>query len=308
MTTPSLLTLGPVLFNWPVDQWRDFYARIADEAPVDVVTLGEVVCSKRAPFFEDALPEVIERLTDAGKQVVLASPILVTTERERAAVRGLAGAEGLPVEANDLGAVAQLAGRPHLVGPYVNVYNEATLAWLAARGAVCVSLAPELPAPSLKALAAEAARHGVAVEAQVFGRVPLAISARCYHARAHGLHKDGCQFVCGQDADGMDVETLDAQPFLAVNGLQTLSHTYLCLAAELDDLRAMGVSRFRLSPHTVDMVRVATLFRDALDGRRGGAEVAAELAGMIDRAPLANGFFHDRAGATFVGGDGALGM
>lgn len=308
MTTPSLLTLGPVLFNWPVDQWRDFYARIADEAPVDVVTLGEVVCSKRAPFFEDALPEVIERLTSAGKQVVLASPILVTTERERAAVRGLVGTEDLLVEANDLGAVAQLAGRPHLVGPFVNVYNEATLAWLAARGATAVSLAPELPAPSLKALTVEAARHGVAVEAQVFGRVPLAISARCYHARAHGLHKDGCQFVCGQDADGMDVETLDAQPFLAVNGLQTLSHTYLCLAAELDELRAMGVSRFRLSPHTVDMVRVSCLFRDALDGRRGGADVAAELAGMIDRAPLANGFFHDRAGAAFVGGDGTAAM
>lgn len=308
MTTPSLLTLGPVLFNWPVDQWRDFYVRIADEAPVDVVTLGEVVCSKRAPFFEDALPEVIERLTAAGKQVVLASPILVTTERERAAVRGLVGAEELLVEANDLGAVAQLAGRPHLVGPFVNVYNEATLAWLAARGAVGISLAPELPAPSLTALATEAARHGVAVEAQVFGRVPLAISARCYHARAHGLHKDGCQFVCGQDADGMDVETLDAQPFLAVNGLQTMSHTYLCLASELEALRAMGVSRFRLSPHTVDMVRVATLFRDALDGRRGGVEVAAELAGMIDRAPLSNGFYHDRAGATFVGGDGAMAM
>ncbi len=28
-TRPRLaLTLGPVLFNWPTDRWRDFYARI----------------------------------------------------------------------------------------------------------------------------------------------------------------------------------------------------------------------------------------------------------------------------------------
>jgi collagenase-like PrtC family protease len=46
------LTLGPLLFNWPAERWRDFYARIADEAPVDRVVLGEVVCSKRQPFHE----------------------------------------------------------------------------------------------------------------------------------------------------------------------------------------------------------------------------------------------------------------
>jgi len=30
----SELTLGPVLFNWQPERWRDFYFRIADEAPV----------------------------------------------------------------------------------------------------------------------------------------------------------------------------------------------------------------------------------------------------------------------------------
>ncbi|MCP3056298.1 U32 family peptidase, partial [Aurantimonas sp. LRZ36] len=35
------LTLGPVLYNWPADEWSDFYARIADEAPVDRVVVGE---------------------------------------------------------------------------------------------------------------------------------------------------------------------------------------------------------------------------------------------------------------------------
>ena len=63
------LSLGPVLFNWPSDIWRDFYYRMADEAPVDIVYLGEVVCSKREVFFQSSMPAVIERLI-AGESAV----------------------------------------------------------------------------------------------------------------------------------------------------------------------------------------------------------------------------------------------
>ena len=58
----SELTLGPVLFNWQPERWRDFYFRIADEAPVTIVYLGEVVCFKRAPLFDDYFEAVAERL------------------------------------------------------------------------------------------------------------------------------------------------------------------------------------------------------------------------------------------------------
>ena len=61
----SALTLGPLLFNWKPERRRDFYARVADEAPVDCVYLGEVVCSKREPFFVDDLPTIAERLAAA---------------------------------------------------------------------------------------------------------------------------------------------------------------------------------------------------------------------------------------------------
>ena len=44
------LTLGPVLYHWAPERWRDFHYRIADEAPVDTVVVGEAVCSKRTPF------------------------------------------------------------------------------------------------------------------------------------------------------------------------------------------------------------------------------------------------------------------
>ena len=61
------LTLGPVLFNWRPESWRDFYFRIADEAPVATVYLGETVCSKRAPLFEPHYEAVAERLSAIRK-------------------------------------------------------------------------------------------------------------------------------------------------------------------------------------------------------------------------------------------------
>ena len=291
------LTLGPVLFNWAPEVWRDFYFRIADEAPVETVIVGEVVCSKRAPFLAEHIPAVIERLQGAGKQVVLASPILATTERERDAVRELVDSAGdFIIEANDMGCVAQLGGKPHWVGPFVNVYNEATLAWMAKRGAASVSLAGELTESAVSALALAAAGLGVDLEVQVFGRLPLAISVRCYHARAHGLHKDNCRYVCNEDPDGLTVDTLDGEDFLSVNGLQTLSHTYVGLTHEVEALQRMGIRRLRLSPHTADMVAVAALFRQLADGALGAGDARAKLLEIAAPAKLSNGFFHDREG------------
>jgi O2-independent ubiquinone biosynthesis protein UbiV len=295
----SLLTLGPVLFHWTPAVWRDFHFRIADEAPVDEVYLGETVCSKRAPAVLAHIDEVAARLTAAGKRVIRSSPILVTSDAERAALRELA-ASGAEVEANDLGAVALLAGTPYRVGPTVNVYNEGSLEWMAGRGVTSVTLNAELPAESVGVLAETGAALGVGIEVQVFGRMPLAISARCYHARAHGLHKDECRHVCGQDADGLAVDTLDKQAFLAINGTQTLSHACLNLAGDLGRLQALGVGRFRLSPHSGDMVRAATVFRDALDGRIDPAEAASLVTGIAAPMPVANGFLHGREGAATV--------
>ncbi|OYW99500.1 MAG: U32 family peptidase, partial [Rhizobiales bacterium 32-66-8] len=112
MTARPTLSLGPLLYLWSGEEWRDFYLRIADEAPVDAVTIGEVVCSKRLHFMAPYVGEVVERLTRAGKEVRLGSLISVTLERESAATRGLAEGATLPVEANDLSAIALLAGRP----------------------------------------------------------------------------------------------------------------------------------------------------------------------------------------------------
>lgn len=295
----STLVMGPVLFNWTPEDWRDFHFRIADEADVDEVCIGEVVCSKRSPFFAPYLAEVIERLRAADKQVLLSTLALIMNTREMESVRDAAAMDDpdILVEANDVSATALLSGQPHAVGPYVNVYNEGTLAYLAENGARSVCLPVEL---GLDALAALAKNSPTQLEVLVFGRLPLAISARCYHARAHSLHKDGCQYVCDKDPDGMTVETLDGEPFLAVNGVQTLSHAYADLSASVPDLLDLGISRLRLSPHAnVDMVAVAEAFRGVAEGTLGVEEAQARFATWLDDAAFCNGYINNRIGCAY---------
>lgn len=295
--TPEV-TLGPVLFNWQPDTWRDFYFRIADEAPVGTVYLGEVICSKRAPLFDEHFEAVAERLNAAGKTVVYSTLSEVTQNIDRKLVESVASSIDVLVEANDGSALPLLQGRPHHIGPLMNVYNERAVAVLARGGARNFCLPVELPAATIGALARETQNLDVTFEVLVFGRMPLALSARCYHARAHGRTKDSCRFICEDDADGLELRTLSGQPFLTVNGVQTLSHDFLNLIDRVEELRQMGVSRFRLSPHSCDMVRVATAFRGLLDGAITPAEASEAMVGLNLPGPFSSGFY---AGKTALG-------
>jgi len=295
---PARLTLGPLLFHWPAQKRRDFYLRIADEAPVDTVYLGEVVCSKRESAFEPFRAEVIQRLRAAGKEVVLSTLALVTTAREVEEIREFV-ASGERVEANDVACLEVLGGRPHVVGPYVNVFNEGARDFLIANGATRIVLPVEMPATSIRTVAAADGR--AEIEVQVFGRLPLSVAMRCYHARAHDRTKDHCQLVCGLDADGLTAETVDGVDILTINGTQTLTHGHGVLLSELESLRADGVTHFRLSPHDLDMALVAGLYREVLDRRReprGALEALRRLTGSV---PFVNGFLHGREGLAWVG-------
>jgi len=293
------LTLGPLLFHWSPAKQRDFYARIADEAPVDCVHLGEVVCSKREPFSAPDLPAIAERLQAAGKQVVLSTLALVTSPREIQAVRDHCDA-GFLVEANDVSCLRALAGKPHVIGPLLNIFNEGSLAYVASRGAIRIVPPPEVTAAGIGVFAAHAG--AMEIEAMVFGRQTLSVSARCYHARSRGLHKDNCQFACEGEPDGLPVHTLDGEGIVAVNGTQTMSHAYVVLLREMADLAARGVHRFRLSPQDVDMVAVARLARDMLDERIDTDEAMARLPAIIGDVPTINGYMHGREGRAWVAG------
>ena len=294
------LTLGPLAYLWSSERRRDFYARIADEAPIGTVYLGEVICSKRAPLFENDLPRVMERLERAGKRVVISSLAEVVLNRERQATRDLAQSDGLDFEINNVAGLWAAEKRPHRIGPFLNAYNEATIAWMAGHGATHVCLPSELPAKSISIAASAARTHGLGVEVQVFGRASLATSARCYHARAHGRTKDTCRFVCEDDPDGMPLTTRDKAPFLRVNGIQTQSENYLGLLSELPELAAMGVTHARLLPQNVNMVGVATLFDTVLTNKMSAEEATIRLREICVRTKFSNGFFHGVAGHKTV--------
>lgn len=297
---PTELTLGPNLFNWAPETWRDFYFRIADEAPVSVVYLGETICSKRAPLFADYYEAVSERLGAAGKTVVQSTLGETASKVDRRLVSEVCERTSGLIEANDTSAAFYLRGRPHYIGPLVNVYNEETMRFLAGKGAQNICLPVELPFSATRVLCAAAAKENVTIEVQVFGRQSLALSARCYHARAHGRTKDTCKFICENDPDGLVLSTLERQPFLVANGVQTLSYDYLNLTREIPDLKAAGVFRYRLSPHSCDMVQVATTFRSVLDGAMAVTEAMARLEELPLDAPFSNGFHHGRPGQNWT--------
>ena len=79
--------------------------------------------------------------------------------------------------------------------------------------------------------------------------------------------KNGAK-IGGNTADWCDYSgTLDGQPFLAINGVQTLSNQVHAFCLAPAQLHAAGVRRLRLSPHTVDMVEVAKAYRALVDGK-----------------------------------------
>ncbi|MGB3387592.1 MAG: U32 family peptidase [Pseudaminobacter sp.] len=260
---PSIrLTLGPLFFHWPAERLRSFYNRIADEAPVDRVHVGEVVCGKRMPFSDPVWPEIIERLERGGKEVVLSTLAAPSTVRERRAVEELC-ADGRLVEINDVTALPARSGRPFVTGPFLNVYNETTAWFLIRHGVRTICPPVELSVVTIGAIAT--ACPEAEFELFAFGRLPLALSGRCYHARLHGLHKDSCQFTCEQDPDGLAVDTLDGQSFLAINGVQTLSAQVQAAILDPAELAANAIRRLRLSPHGCDMVEVARIYRQLVE-------------------------------------------
>jgi collagenase-like PrtC family protease len=291
------LCIGPLLFNWPADQVERFYAMVAETPDVDRVYLGEIVCGKRAPLLAEALGRAAARLQAAGKTVVPASLALPSTPRERRAARDLASS-GAMIEINDLSLLADHAGGPFVAGPLLNVYNEDAARELQDRGCVRLCANVELSLEALGKIAEGC--PGLEIEIFAFGRLPLALSARCHHAHAHGRTKDSCQFVCGEDPDGRAVRTVEGAPFLAVNGVQTLSHGVQIADLPPQALLGAGVRALRLSPHTGDMASLIAAFRRFADGDLDAAGLQAD-ARRAGPGELVSGYLRARPGLAAAG-------
>lgn len=291
------LALGPVLYYWERDTLLSFYRELAD-APLDVVYLGETVCAKRRSLKPDDWLALAEELSAAGKQVVLSSLALIEAESELKSLRRLCANGRYLIEANDMAAVRLLAGRTEFVtGPFVNLYNPRSLGALAGLGLKRWVVPVELSRDSVAGMQAERP-PGVETELFAFGRLPLALSARCFTARAHRLPKDDCQYRCLDYPDGMPLSTQEDAQFLNLNGIQTQSARTYTLLGELEDARRLGVDLLRISPqsrHTAEIVRA---FSDVLDAGRPVAEAEAELVRYMPVGPC-DGYWSGRPGLSW---------
>lgn len=269
------ISVGPLLYLWDRSAALDFYTELCD-APVDIVYLGEVVCSKRRILHKDDWPLIACALEAAGKEVVWSTLALIEAESELAVMARTVDRSAGRFEANDMAAVQHGAGQRFVAGPHLNVYNEATLRLMAEHGARRWVAPVELPLTTIATLA-RTRPAGLEIEVFAYGRLPLAFSARCFTARSRNLPKDDCGFICGDYPDGITLYSRENQPFLALNGIQTQSAAVQNLWPYVDELRAAGVDILRLSPQSQDFSAVIRAFRDALDANAATTSFPASV-------------------------------
>ncbi len=283
------LTLGPLQYFWSRKRVLAFY-REAAGWPLDVVYLGETVCSKRRELSTREWIALAHELSDSGREVVLSSLALLEAESELASLRRMVENGRCRIEANDMAAVQLLRerGLRFIGGPSLNVYNHETLRLLCEDGLERLVLGVEHG----RALVAEFRASGTPLpelETTVWGRLPLSYSARCFTARALDLAKDDCGFRCLDYPDGLPLASRDGRPFLTINGISVQTAGRCDLGPELGELEAAGIALARIYPQAEGTAEVVARFRSVLHTGIAPVRLGEE-----------NGYWHDTAGMQLV--------
>ncbi|MFA7436942.1 U32 family peptidase [Castellaniella sp.] len=291
------IALGPLQYYWPRVTTLEFYAAVADW-PVDIVYLGETVCSRRHELRLPDWLEIADMLAAAGKTPILSTQVLLESGQELKTLYRITENDRFAVEANDMGAVHRMQGAPFVAGPFLNIYSKPTLDVMAEQGAVRWVMPLEMGRAGLEQLQRDRPA-GMQTEVFAYGRMPLACSARCFTARNRNFPKDNCQYVCMEYPDGLLLETKESQAFLTINGIQTQSALTYTLIHELEALSRLGVDVIRLSPQSRRMDAVVQAFRAVLDGQESAAQAHERLVPAMPEGPC-NGYWHGRPGLDMV--------
>lgn len=258
------LSLGPLQYFWVRERVLAFY-REAVDWPLDAIYLGETVCSKRRELRTRDWIALADELAASGKQIVLSSLSLLEAESELGALLRLVENGRFLIEANDMSAVqlCRERGLPFVGGPTLNVYNHHALRLLREDGLCRLVFGVEQGRDLVQALREETLAAGDTLpelEIIVWGRLPLAYSARCFTARALDVAKDQCGFRCIEHPDGLPLVTREGQSFLRINGIQVQGEEITDLGPELPVLRELGIDMLRLYPQAEGMAEVVAHF------------------------------------------------
>lgn len=288
------LALGPILYYWPRDDVLAFYEAVA-ASPVDIVYLGEAVCSRRHEVRLNDWLDIAQVLREAGKEVLLSTQVLIESGADVTTLHKITANGTFMVEANDMGAVHCLEGKvPFVAGPHLNIYNLPTLQWLAPLGLHRWVMPLEMSRADL-AVMQHGRPAGLQTEVFAYGRMPLAFSARCFTARHCNLPKDDCQFKCLEHPDGLLMRTQENEEFLVLNGIQTQSARVQNLLPEVTTMLSMGVDVARISPQAQHTVRILELFDGVIQGRLDATTANAELLTLMPEKPC-NGYWYGKPG------------
>ncbi|WP_318483829.1 U32 family peptidase [Photobacterium leiognathi] len=284
-------SLGPLLYFWPKNDVEAFYQQ-AKNSNVDIIYLGESVCSKRRELKPAQWLEIAKDIATSGKQVVLSTMALLEAPSEVNIMKKYVDNGDFIIEANDVSAI-QLASQakiPFVVGPAVNCYNAQTLNLFLKQGMTRWCMPVELSREWLSNTLTECEKLGIRnkFETEVFsyGYLPLAYSARCFTARAENRAKDDCETCCIKYPQGITVNSQENQKVFTLNGIQTQSGYCYNL---INDLKGMAdlVDVIRLSPLGLDTLSLVDDFR---------SNEQSEVRHQLEDSHQCNGYWHSLAG------------
>ncbi len=285
------ISLAPIPYFWTAEQVHDYYERMAD-SEVDTFYLGEVICSKRKALRLADWLAIGKMLAGHGKEVVLSTLALVEAASELSVLNKICANGEFLVEAGDLSAVETLSrvGVEFVVGSSINVYNHDSWQHLKKQGMKRWVLPIEHSQQDLQEFGDVSACE---TELMVWGRLPLAYSARCYTARTHNLAKDDCGFICDRYPDGLKLATQESDEFLVLNGIQTQSAKQYNLLAAVPD---QSVDIYRITPQISHSEAVVSLLRKRLDGQWSASQVDESLIKLFPEMEMSNGYWFKQPG------------
>ncbi|MGI5310025.1 U32 family peptidase [Rheinheimera sp. WS51] len=287
-------SLGPVQYFWPKLQMQQFYQQAADSS-IDIVYLGETVCSKRRELKLPDYLELAHMLREAGKQVCLSTMTLLEAPSELRELRKYIENGEFLIEVNDVGAISLLQEQslPFVAGAAINCYNQHTLRRLVGMGMNRWVMPVELSQQWLSSILQQSVitdiRDCFTTEVFAFGHLPLAWSGRCFTARSENRSKDQCELCCIKYPQGRKVNSQDGSQVFILNGIQTQSGYRYNLVNQLPTMQGL-VDIVRLSPEVEGTFSWLDKFKANINGQAPQALAATDsngywlqLAGMASQ-------------------------